>query len=280
MCSHNFYYVIDINHQDYRGSNEPLSSLSRTPTSHPQLHAAFHEAQEFYHSYPVQHATTASVRGRSNSRGRRSSAGVGDASSSQSRSRSRSQSDTASDSNTGMSILSKMDLLTRVGNRAIALSRSVSASRSTIDENERMAYADRMISFSLNKIRQSSAESCISRVDASNSETSISTDIRGQALSSTSPSSPTSISSSGAQMAQNMPQNLRGDPFRSAKIKTELCRNFMSGRGCIFGDKCNYAHGEHELKYTTLLDLQSAGLVDICTFRTHPCPTWVSTGSW
>lgn len=76
------------------------------------------------------------------------------------------------------------------------------------------------------------------------------------------------------------PQNLRGDPFRSAKVKTELCRNFMTAKGCPFGDKCNYAHGEHELKYTKLMDLERAGLVDVEIFRTHPCPTWIATGSW
>ena len=177
-----------------------------------------------------------------------------------------------------MSNILNIDLLTRVGNRALALSRTRNLHTAS-DAHERIAYADRMISFSLQNIRQASGESYNSRADASNSETSISTDVRGQGASTT-PSSPISITSSGAQGSQHMPQNLRGDPFRSAKIKTELCRNFMSGRGCIFGDKCNYAHGEHELKYTTLLDLQSAGLVDVHTFRTHPCPTWVSTGSW
>ena len=75
-------------------------------------------------------------------------------------------------------------------------------------------------------------------------------------------------------------QNLRGDPFRSAKVKTELCRNFNTPRGCQFGDKCNYAHGAHELKLTKLMDLERAGLVDIEIFRTHPCLTWVATGAW
>lgn len=76
------------------------------------------------------------------------------------------------------------------------------------------------------------------------------------------------------------PQNLRGDPFRSAKVKTELCRHYNTPKGCPFGDKCNYAHGEHELKFTKLLDLERAGLVDIEIFRAHPCPTWVATGAW
>ena len=45
----------------------------------------------------------------------------------------------------------------------------------------------------------------------------------------------------------NKPQELRGDFFRSAKAKTELCRHYTTPKGCAFGDKCNYAHGEHEL---------------------------------
>lgn len=77
-----------------------------------------------------------------------------------------------------------------------------------------------------------------------------------------------------------LPQNLRGDPFRSAKVKTELCRHFGTPKGCPFGDKCNYAHGVHELKYTKLMSLERAGLVDVEIFRIHPCPIWVATGSW
>lgn len=77
-----------------------------------------------------------------------------------------------------------------------------------------------------------------------------------------------------------LPQNLRGDPFRSAKVKTELCRFFKSPKGCIFGDKCNYAHGEHELKFNKLVDLEVAGLVDVEVFRCHACSTWVATGAW
>mmetsp|Transcript_7399 Transcript_7399/g.16781 ORF Transcript_7399/g.16781 Transcript_7399/m.16781 type:complete len:847 (-) Transcript_7399:1469-4009(-) len=76
-----------------------------------------------------------------------------------------------------------------------------------------------------------------------------------------------------------LPQNLRGDPFRSAKVKTELCRFFKSNKGCIFGAKCNYAHGEHELKFNKLMDLEAAGLVDVEVFRCHVCSTWVATGA-
>jgi len=76
------------------------------------------------------------------------------------------------------------------------------------------------------------------------------------------------------------PQNLRGDPFRSAKVKTELCRHYNTPKGCPFGEKCNYAHGDHELKLTKLMDLERAGLIDVEIFRTHPCQTWVATGAW
>lgn len=95
-----------------------------------------------------------------------------------------------------------------------------------------------------------------------------------------SPASPAIKDSSEEKSAKSpLPQNLRGDPFRSAKVKTELCRHYNTEKGCPFGDKCNYAHGEHELKYTKLMDLERAGLADIEIFRTHPCPSWVATGA-
>lgn len=77
-----------------------------------------------------------------------------------------------------------------------------------------------------------------------------------------------------------LPQNLRGDPFRSAKVKTEMCRDYNKPGGCRFGDKCNYAHGEHQLKNQKLMDLAAAGLVDIEVYRTHVCVSWVATGAW
>ena len=77
-----------------------------------------------------------------------------------------------------------------------------------------------------------------------------------------------------------LPQNLRGDPFRSAKVKTEMCRDYNKPGGCRFGDKCNYAHGEHQLKNQKLMDLAAAGLVDVEVYRTHVCVPWVATGAW
>ena len=78
-----------------------------------------------------------------------------------------------------------------------------------------------------------------------------------------------------------LPQNLKGDPHRQAKVKSELCIHYLRGSMCPFGHKCNYAHGEDELKYTKLIELKHSGLVEnIKHYRTHPCFSWVATGAW
>lgn len=76
------------------------------------------------------------------------------------------------------------------------------------------------------------------------------------------------------------PQNLRGDPFRKSKIKTELCRNYMANGTCQYADQCNYAHGIDDLKFQTLLELDNGGVTDVEIYRTRACFTWVATGSW
>ena len=35
------------------------------------------------------------------------------------------------------------------------------------------------------------------------------------------------------------------------RYKTSLCQKFSSGQGCPYGDKCQFAHGEHELRMFT-----------------------------
>jgi hypothetical protein len=70
------------------------------------------------------------------------------------------------------------------------------------------------------------------------------------------------------------------DSVRKSRLKTEMCMNYASNRPCPFGANCTYAHGEEELQMTKLLDLSKAGLIDVETYRTKPCLTWVATGSW
>lgn len=70
------------------------------------------------------------------------------------------------------------------------------------------------------------------------------------------------------------------DSSRKTRIKTEMCMHYAHSRPCPFGANCTYAHGEEELQMTKLLDLEKAGLIDIETYRTKPCLTWVMTGSW
>jgi hypothetical protein len=72
----------------------------------------------------------------------------------------------------------------------------------------------------------------------------------------------------------------RGDKFREAKVKTVLCNYYKTGKACPFRSECLYAHGDDELKYTKLMAMENAGLVDVETFRTHPCLTWIATGAW
>ena len=88
--------------------------------------------------------------------------------------------------------------------------------------------------------------------------------------------SPASISTNG----RKSPFVDTDDTVKKTRLKTELCMHYANGRPCPFGSNCTYAHGEEELQMTKLVDLHKAGLIDMETYRTRPCWTWVATGSW
>ena len=67
---------------------------------------------------------------------------------------------------------------------------------------------------------------------------------------------PSAAASPPSSCPSPLPQNLKGDPHRQAKVKTELCIHYARGKICPFGSRCNYARGEDELKYTKLFDVQ------------------------
>mmetsp|Transcript_24936 Transcript_24936/g.85336 ORF Transcript_24936/g.85336 Transcript_24936/m.85336 type:complete len:115 (+) Transcript_24936:181-525(+) len=50
--------------------------------------------------------------------------------------------------------------------------------------------------------------------------------------------------------------------FRGSEdnAKTVLCTRFMSPMGCRFGDRCNFAHGQHELRQRGQPASQSSGV--------------------
>jgi len=73
------------------------------------------------------------------------------------------------------------------------------------------------------------------------------------------------------------PQDLRGN---ESKYKSELCSWFARLGRCKYGARCNFAHGEGELRSRTLMAMDRAGDLDKEIYRCHACLTFVSTGAW
>ncbi len=60
------------------------------------------------------------------------------------------------------------------------------------------------------------------------------------------------------------------------KYKVVLCKHYNSIKGCVYGDKCQFAHGEHELKSQVTLIISNllretnlAQIIQICTSTTR-----------
>ena len=59
-----------------------------------------------------------------------------------------------------------------------------------------------------------------------------------------------------------------GQAANSSRYKTELCRPFQENGACKYGDKCQFAHGMHELR----------GLVRHPKYKTELCRTFHTIG--
>merc|ERR1711988_1946349 len=54
---------------------------------------------------------------------------------------------------------------------------------------------------------------------------------------------------------------LENEKFLNPRYKTEICRNFKERAKCIYGDKCQFAHGRRELR----------DVVRYSKYKTKPC---------
>ena len=52
------------------------------------------------------------------------------------------------------------------------------------------------------------------------------------------------------------PQNIKGP--QNPRYKTSLCNNFLTESGCQYGEKCQFAHGNEELRPVQSVPQQSA----------------------
>lgn len=75
-----------------------------------------------------------------------------------------------------------------------------------------------------------------------------------------------------APLFDQLPVPLVDDRQQNPRYKTEICRNFKERSKCIYGDKCQFAHGRRELrdvvrnsKYKTKL-CQKYWLVGYCAY--------------
>ena len=79
--------------------------------------------------------------------------------------------------------------------------------------------------------------------------------------------------------AQSTPQAVDvGMRPPNQNYKTELCRNYGTSKGCLYGIKCNFAHGEEELmKFSNAHEMQ---VESPDNYMCLPCFDHVATGAW
>uniref|UniRef100_A0A672K1G1 mRNA decay activator protein ZFP36 n=1 Tax=Sinocyclocheilus grahami TaxID=75366 RepID=A0A672K1G1_SINGR len=73
--------------------------------------------------------------------------------------------------------------------------------------------------------------------------------------------------STSAQQLQGLQQK-PGSQINSTRYKTELCRPFEENGACKYGEKCQFAHGYHELR----------SLSRHPKYKTEPCRTFHTIG--
>ncbi|KAK7122636.1 hypothetical protein R3I94_019674 [Phoxinus phoxinus] len=77
-----------------------------------------------------------------------------------------------------------------------------------------------------------------------------------------------SDSSERSQQLQEILQQKSGSQINSTRYKTELCRPFEENGSCKYGEKCQFAHGYHELR----------NLSRHPKYKTEPCRTFHTIG--
>uniref|UniRef100_T1J600 C3H1-type domain-containing protein n=1 Tax=Strigamia maritima TaxID=126957 RepID=T1J600_STRMM len=76
------------------------------------------------------------------------------------------------------------------------------------------------------------------------------------------------VDRSSLQQQQQQQQAQRAVPTNSSRYKTELCRPYEESGKCKYGDKCQFAHGAHELRT----------LARHPKYKTELCRTFHTTG--
>merc|ERR1712048_1164111 len=68
--------------------------------------------------------------------------------------------------------------------------------------------------------------------------------------------------------SMSTPGPLYGTKFNTQRYKSEICQRFMENGSCKYGEKCQFAHGEDELRY----------VYKHPKYKTLPCKTFHQSG--